>query len=79
MIRLSQIKGVEVGLASHISFRLPLERFYGFTMRFIEWAIFRPRCQLCMWIFHTEFKDDIQNGHQNFNFLIIHLKQLKLR
>ena len=25
------------------------------------------------------FKDDIQNGHQNFNFLIIHLKQLKLR
>ena len=30
MIRLSQIKGVGVGLASHISFRLPLERFDGF-------------------------------------------------
>ena len=40
MIRLSQIKGVGVGLASHVSFRLPLERFDGFTMTFIEWAIF---------------------------------------
>ena len=40
MIRLSQINGVGVGLASHVSFRLPLERFDGFTMRFIEWTIF---------------------------------------
>ena len=40
MIRLSQIKGVGVGLASHISFRLPLGRFDVLTMRFIEWAIF---------------------------------------
>ena len=37
---LSQTKGVGVGLASHVSFRLPLERFDGFTTRFIEWAIF---------------------------------------
>ena len=34
------MKGVGVGLASHISFRLPPEKFDGFTMRFIEWAIF---------------------------------------
>ena len=40
MIRISQIKGVGVGLASHISFRLSLERFDGFTMRIIDWAIF---------------------------------------
>ena len=40
MISLSQIKGVGVGLASHVSFRLPQERFDDFTMRFIEWAIF---------------------------------------
>ena len=40
MIRLSQIKGVGVGLASHISFHLPLERFDGFGMRSIEWTIF---------------------------------------
>ena len=41
MIRLLQIKGVGVGLASQISIRLPpIERFDGFTMRFIEWAIF---------------------------------------
>ena len=41
MIRLSQIKGIGVGLASHALFRLPLERFDGFTKRFIEWAIFK--------------------------------------
>ena len=40
MIRLSQIKGVGVGLASHVSFHLPLERFDGITMRFIELTIF---------------------------------------
>ena len=40
MIRLSQIKGAGVGLASHISFCLPLEKFDGFTMRSIEWVIF---------------------------------------
>ena len=43
MISLSQINGVGVGLASHVShvsFRMPLERFDGFTMRFIEWAMF---------------------------------------
>ena len=47
-------------------------------LRFIDWAILRRRCQLCMWILHMEFKDEIEIGHQNFNFLIIHLKQLKL-
>ena len=40
MIRLLQINGVGVGLASHDSFRMPLERFDGFTIRFIEWAMF---------------------------------------
>ena len=35
------IKGVRVGLASHISFNLPLERFDGFYMlMLIKWAIF---------------------------------------
>ena len=29
MLRFSQIKGVGVGLASHVSFHLPLERFDG--------------------------------------------------
>ena len=42
MIRFSQIKGVGVGLASpHILFRLPLERFDGFMLRFIEWEIYK--------------------------------------
>ena len=41
MMRFSQIKGVGVGLASQISLRLPLERFDGFMLRFIEWAIFK--------------------------------------
>ena len=39
-MRFSQIKGVGVGLASQISFHPPLERFDGFIIRFIEWAIF---------------------------------------
>ena len=29
--------------------------------------------------FFTQIQDDIQNGCQTVNFLIIHLKQLKLR
>ena len=70
MIRFSQIKGVGVGLTSHISFHPPIERFDGFMMRFIEWTIFRPRCQVCMWILPTEIQNDIQNGRQNVNFLI---------
>ena len=39
MIRFSQIKGVGVGLASQSLFRLPLERFNDFMLRFIQWAI----------------------------------------
>ena len=41
MIRFSQIKGVGVGLTSHISFHSPIERFDGFILRFIEWTIFK--------------------------------------
>ena len=40
MIRFSQIKGVGVGLASQISFHLPLESFDELMMRLIKWAIF---------------------------------------
>ena len=29
-----------------------------------------------MWILHTEIHDYIQNGRQNVNFLIIHIKHL---
>ena len=54
MIRFPQIKGVGVGLASHISFRLPLERLDCFMLRFIEWAVFMPRYQVCIWIVHTK-------------------------
>ena len=40
MIRFLQIKGVGVGLASQISFHSLLERFDGFMLRLIAWAIF---------------------------------------
>ena len=40
MIRFSQIKRVGVGLALQISFHTPRERFDGFMLSFIEWAIF---------------------------------------
>ena len=33
-------KGVGIGLASQISFYPPLERFDGFMLRLIDWAIF---------------------------------------
>ena len=39
MIRFSQIEGVGVGLASHISFHPPLEKSDGFIVRSIELAI----------------------------------------
>ena len=39
-MRFSQIKGVGVGLASQISFHPPLNRFDGFMLRLIVWAIF---------------------------------------
>ena len=37
---LANHEGVGVGLASQILFHLPLERFGGFKLRFIEWTIF---------------------------------------
>ena len=39
MKKFSQIKGVGVGLTSHISFYPPIEMFDGFVLRFIEWTI----------------------------------------
>ena len=39
-MRFSQIKGVVVGLTSHISFHPPIERFDDFVLKFIEWTIF---------------------------------------
>ena len=40
MIRFSQINWLGVGLASQISFHLPLGRFDDFMLRLIEWIIF---------------------------------------
>ena len=40
MIGFSQIKGVGVGITSHISFHPSIERFDNFMLRFIEWTIF---------------------------------------
>ena len=39
MIKFSQIKGVGVGLTSHISFHPPVVKFDGFMLRFLEWTI----------------------------------------
>ena len=66
-------------LAQKPAQNIQLEKQFRSTPSTYNGQIFRPGCQVQIWILHTEIQDGVQNGRQKDTFSIFPITQLRFR